>query len=82
MASTQKYLGAATPFGKVICIEDRIYNPAVIVEGQDGATKTYTLPFLIARGLTLIENELSTVKLYSQDKPDEPHTLREGEPKT
>lgn len=80
MALTQKYLGAATPFGKVVYIEDGVYNPAVTVEEQDGATATYPLPFLIAHGLTLVSNETSTVKSCPQVKLDETRTLCADEP--
>ena len=80
MASTQKYLGAATPFGKVVYIEDRVYNPAVTVEERSGATATYPLPFLIAHGLILEENELSTSRSCLQNEPDKPRTLCADKP--
>ena len=54
MASTQKYLGAETPFGLIVQVEDRVYNPQVTVARADGSTGTYALPFLIAQGLTLL----------------------------
>ena len=52
MASTQKYLGAATPFGTIIYIDDRVYNASATVQSRDGSTKVYRLPHLIALGVT------------------------------
>ena len=52
MASTQKYLGAATPFGTVVHLGDRVYNPAATVEHRDGTTGVCGLPHLIALGVT------------------------------
>ena len=57
MAATQRYLGAHTAFGVIIHIEDRLYNAKVTVEANDGTTKEYRLPFLIAHGLTLPREE-------------------------
>lgn len=59
MASTQKYLGATTPFGIIVHIDDRVYNPTVTVEDRDGCVATYSLPFLIAHGATMVEAALS-----------------------
>lgn len=59
MASTQRYLGAATPFGLIVQVENRVYNPQVTVARDDGSTGTYALPFLIARGV--IPSEVAAV---------------------
>jgi len=53
VASTQRYLGARTPFGTIIHVSDCVYNPEVTVRTKDGSIKRYRLPFLIAHGLTL-----------------------------
>lgn len=65
MAATRRYLGARTPFGTIVHIENRLYNATVTVEACDGSTKEYRLPFLIAHGLTL---------------PDEEHTCKSAPP--
>ena len=52
MVSTQKYLGAITPFGTIVYIDDRVYNASATVQTQEGSTKVYRLPYLIALGVT------------------------------
>jgi hypothetical protein len=53
MASTKRFVGASTPFGVVVRVEDRLFNPEAVVRAQDGTVSTYRLPFLIALGVTL-----------------------------
>lgn len=36
MAATQRYLGARTPFGMIVGVEDRVYNPSCTVVRKDG----------------------------------------------
>ena len=55
MASTARYVGACTPFGVIVQVSDRLFNPEVTVQAKDGSTSTYRLPFLIALGVTLPE---------------------------
>jgi len=54
MATTQRFVGASTPFGKVVAVSDRLFNPTATVQAKDGSTGTYHLPFLIALGVTLV----------------------------
>lgn len=51
MASTQLYVGAATPFGTITQVSDSIYNALATVQAKDGGSSTYRLPFLIAHGV-------------------------------
>ncbi len=51
MAATQRYVGASTPFGTIVGVSDRLFNAEALVKAQDGSTRTYRLPFLIAHGL-------------------------------
>jgi hypothetical protein len=55
MAATQRFVGASTPFGKVVEVSDRLFNPEVVVQAKDGSTAVYRLPFLIALGVKLQE---------------------------
>jgi hypothetical protein len=80
MAKTkaQRYLGGLTPFGTIISVEDRVYNAEATVEAGDGSTKQYRLPFLIAHGLTLPEEEPCQNNpcknpSSSHSAPDPPH---------
>ena len=57
MAATQCYLGASTPFGVIISITDHVYNAQATVRADDGSTRTYSLPFLLAHGFTLAAGE-------------------------
>lgn len=52
MASSQRYLHARTPFGIIIHVTDRVYHAEATVKANDGTTRTYRLPFLIAHGVT------------------------------
>lgn len=52
MASTQRFVGASTPFGKVVAVSDRLFNPTATVQAKDGSGGTYRLPFLVALGVT------------------------------
>jgi hypothetical protein len=65
VAATQRYLGARTAFGIIIHIDNQLYNATVTVEACDGSVREYRLPFLIAHGLTL---------------PDEEHTCENAPP--
>lgn len=75
----QRYLGGLTPFGTIIYIEDRVYNAEATVEAKDGSTSAYRLPFLIAHGVTLLEEERPcqnnpcTNPSDSRSAPDPPH---------
>ena len=60
MASTQCYLHARTPFGTIIHVTNRVYNAEATVKAEDGTTRTYRLPFLIAHGVTLAQGETET----------------------
>ncbi len=55
MAASQRFVGAHTPFGVIVQVTDRLFNPEVIVQAKDGSVSTYRLPFLIALGVTLPE---------------------------
>ena len=57
MAATQCYLGASTPFGVIIFVTDHVYNARATVRADDGSTRTYSLPFLLAHGFTLATGE-------------------------
>ena len=57
VAATQCYLGASTPFGVIIFVTDRVYNARATVRADDGSTRTYSLPFLLAHGFTLAAGE-------------------------
>ncbi len=50
MAATQCYVGARTPFGVIVEVNDRVYNAEATVEARDGSRGTHRLPFLIAHG--------------------------------
>lgn len=54
MAATQRFVGASTPFGKVVAVSDRLFNPTATVQAKDGSRDTYQLPFLIALGVTFV----------------------------
>ena len=54
-AATQRFVGASTPFGKVVAVSDRLFNPTATVEAQDGTVNTYRLPFLLALVVKLQE---------------------------
>ncbi len=53
MASTQRFVGASTPFGTIVEVEPRLFNPTALVKAQDGSVSTYRLPFLLALGVKL-----------------------------
>ncbi len=55
MATTQRFVGACTPFGKVVAVSDNLFNTTATVQAKDGSVSTYRLPFLIALGVTLPE---------------------------
>ena len=55
MAASQRFVGACTPFGTIVQVSDRLFNPEVTVQAKDGSVSTYRLPFLIASGVTLPE---------------------------
>jgi len=55
MASTQRFVGAHTPLGKVVAVSDNLFNALATVQAKDGSVGTYRLPFLIALGVTLPE---------------------------
>ncbi len=55
MATTQRFVGASTPFGTITAITGNVYNPQVTVRSKDGSVSIYQLPFLIALGVTLQE---------------------------
>ena len=55
MAATQRFVGASTPFGVVVRVENRLFNPTALVRAKDGTVSTYRLPFLIALGVTIQE---------------------------
>ena len=57
MAATQCYLGANTPFGVIIFVTDHVYNARATVRADDGSTRTYSLPFLLAHGFALAAGE-------------------------
>lgn len=57
MAATQRYLGASTPFGVIIFVTDRVYNARATVRADDGSTRSYRLPFLLAHSVTLAAGE-------------------------
>ena len=57
VAATQCYLGASTPFGVIIFVTDHVYNARATVRADDGSTRTYRLPFLLAHGFTLAAGE-------------------------
>ena len=50
MAASSIWLGASTPFGKIIALEPILYNAQATVRSKDGTVNTYRLPFLIAHG--------------------------------
>lgn len=52
-ATSQRYVGAQTPFGTITQVSDRVYNALATVQAKDGTVSTYRLPFLIALGVTL-----------------------------
>ncbi len=52
-AASQRFVGASTPFGVVVRVEDRLFNPTALVKAQDGSVSTYRVPFLIALGVKL-----------------------------
>ena len=60
VTQAQRYLHARTPFGTIIRVTDRVYNAQATVKAEDGTTKTYRLPFLIAHGVTLAQGETET----------------------
>jgi len=53
MASTQRYVGASTPFGTIVQVSNNVYNALATVQAKNGSSNTYRLPFLIALGVTL-----------------------------
>jgi hypothetical protein len=55
MASTQRFVGASTPFGTITQVCPRLYNPEATVQAKDGTVSTYRLPFLIALGMQLVK---------------------------
>lgn len=54
-AAMVRYVGARTPFGVIVRVGDRLFNPTALVKATDGSTAEYRLPFLIASGVTLSE---------------------------
>jgi hypothetical protein len=52
MASTQRFVGAQTPFGTIVEVSNRVYNAQAVVRAKDGRVNTYRLPLLIALGVT------------------------------
>ena len=52
MAATQRFVGASTPFGVIVQVEARLFNPTAVVKAADGTTAEYRLPFLLASGVT------------------------------
>ncbi len=51
----RRYLGARTAFGIIVHIAERIYNPEAVVQAEDGSTRSYSLPFLMAHGPELAD---------------------------
>lgn len=49
--ASSRYLGAATPWGVVVEVEPRIYNPVCKVVSKDGETRQLRLAFLVAHGV-------------------------------
>lgn len=74
MAASMRYVGARTPFGTIIQVEDQLYNATATVQACDGSTRQYPLPFLIAHGLELPDQQRhidqeETCQLFSYAKP-------------
>ena len=54
-AASQRFVGAHTPFGTIVQVSDRLFNPTATVRSQDGSVGTYRLPLLLALGVKLQE---------------------------
>jgi hypothetical protein len=64
-STTERLLGALTPQGKIVWVESRLYDPALIIVNRDGI-KCFTL-YRHLRGLRILHRE-DRVPVKTQDQ--------------